>query len=283
MIERHQDYQLNLGTLPPGDPFTGLELQLDTDAAFFARLVKQRFTPGAPEGSWAFRFRTPRGSYQSDQFRNDLFGLGTLLGGNPLYPQMRYNAGGSILVDLQNLTDATLTNVKLLFRGSKQFADGSIENYTYPPNFSLLPYTYPVPGTQSPNVITVPQSAPAGVLNNQLVVSSDADFALRYGWADSFATTNGYAATYDQLYMMIRDQWGKGYSNVPIHIDDLLGSSDSVATGSPTDASYRPGLFTPEIYIPANNQLYFDLFRNDSAGGTVTLQFSFGGVKVYHR
>ena len=139
-----------------------------------------------------------------------------------------------------------------------------------------------MPANTAP-AITVPQNAGAGVLNNQLLVTTDADFALRYAWADSFALTAGYSNTYDQLYCMIRDQWNKAYSNVPIHIDDLFGSSKSVATGSAADAVYRPGIFTPEIYIPANGQLYFDLFRSDVSGGTVTMQFTFGGVKVYHR
>lgn len=284
MIERHQDYQLNLATLPAGG-LENLELQLDTDAAFAARLVKQRFTPGAPDGSWSYRFRVPRGPLQSGDggtggYRFDDYGKGTLKLGNPIYPQLVYPAGGSILVDLQNNSGESITNVKLLFRGSKQFPDGSIENYTYPEKSSLLPYVYPVPG-QFGTVITIAQTQ--NVLDNQMVVTTDADFALRYAFADSFALTRGYGNTYDQLYCVIRDQWKKGYSNVPIHIDDLFGSSHTVATGSPTNAMYRPGIFTPEIYIPANGQLYFDLFRTDSAGGTVTLQFSFGGVKVYHR
>jgi hypothetical protein len=284
MIERHQDYQLNLATLPVGG-LENVELQLDTDASFAARLVKQRFTPTAVDGSWSYRFRTARGSLQSSDggtggYRFDDFGKGTLKLGNPIYPELNYPAGGSILIDLINNTNAPLTNIKLLFRGSKKFADGSIENYTYPDKASLIPYVYPVPG-QFGNVITVAQTQ--NVRNNQMLVTTDADFALRYAWCDSFALTAEYSATYNQLYCMIRDQWNKAYSNVPIHIDDLFGSSNSVATGSADNAVYRPGIFTPEIYIPANGQLYFDLFRTDSAGGTVTLQFSFGGAKVYHR
>lgn len=279
MIERHQDYQLNLATLPKGG-LENLELQLDTDAVFSARMVKQRFTPTAPSGSWSYRFRTPRGSLQSDGYRFDTFGKGTLQLGNPIYPELTYPAGGSILVDLINNTNAPITNVKLLFRGSKKYTDGSIEDYTYPDPASLVPYVYPVPGQFGP-VITVQQTQ--NVRNNQMLVHTDADFALRYAWCDSFALTPEYSNTYNQLYAVIRDQWNKAYSNVPIHIDDLFGSSNSFATGSPNNVVYRPGIFTPEIYIPANGQLYFDLFRTDSAGGTVTLQFSFGGAKVYHR
>lgn len=274
MIERHQDYQLNLDNLPASG-LNNVELQLDTDAPFAARQVKQRFTPGAQSGDWSYRFRTPRGQYKCDQFQFDTFGRGTLTYGYPLYPQLIYPAGASILVDIQNDAGTPLTNVKLLFRGSKLFPDGSIESPTYPKRASLVPFVYPV------TVAGVVQSNGNANLNNQIVVQMDADFALRYATADAFALAR--TGTYDQLYVTLRDKWYKAYSNVPIHIDDLFGSSVSVATGSAANDRFRPGLFTPEIYLPRNHQLYFDLFRTDSAGGTVTMQFGFGGVKVFSR
>lgn len=275
MIERHHDYQLNLANLPAGG-LQDVEITLDSDAAFAARLVKQRFTPGATSGSWSYRFRAPSGAYNSFGFRNDTFGRGTLRRGNPLYPQMIYPANGSIVVDINNDSGVALTDVKLLFRGSKLFPDGSIPSFTYPPKCSVLPQVLPV------QVQNIPQNTGSGILNNQINGQVDWDFALRYANAETFALS-GDNGTYNQLYAQLKDDKQKPYSNVPIHVDDLFGSQSSTATGSVNQNPFWPGLFTPEIYVPANGILYFDLFRADSAGGNCTVQFSFGGVKVYRR
>jgi len=275
VIERHQDYQLNIPTLPAGG-LANVELLLDSDAAFAARLVKQRYTPGAPSGGWAYRFRAPSGGYESNAHRFDTFGRGTLLEGNPLYPQMIYPANGSIVVDIKNVTGVQQTNVKLLFRGSKLYPDGSMPAPTYPAVCSILPQVLPV------QVLNIPQNTGAGILNNQINAQIDWDFALRYANADPFSPTGGNG-TYDQLYVQLKDQTQKPFSNVPIHIDDLFGSQSSTATGSTTTNPFWPGLFLPEIYVPANGILYFDIFRSDVAGGNVTMQFSFGGAKVYRR
>lgn len=275
MIERHQDYQLNITELPAGG-LQGVELFLDSDAAFAARWVKQRFTPEAASGQWSYRFRAPSGAYQSSDFRFDTFGRGTLIRGNPLYPQMIYPAGGSIVVDINNIAGVELDNVKLLFRGSKLFPDDSIPAPTYPPVCSILPQVIPI------TVGPIAQNNGAGNLNNQINIPTDWDFVLRYANADPFLLAGGNG-TYDQLYAQLKDDKQKPFSNVPIHIDDLFGSQSSTATGSVTTAPFWPGVFTPEIYIPANKILYFDLFRTDTAGGNVTMQFSFGGARVYKR
>lgn len=275
MIERHHDYQLNIATLPAGG-LANVELQLDSDAAFAARQVKQRFTPGAPTGGWSYRFRAPSGGYESNIHRFDTFGRGTLTRGNPLYPQMIYPANGSIVVDVRNVTGVQQTNVKLLFRGSKLYPDGSMPAATYPAVCSILPQVLPV------QISAIPINTGSGILNNQINAQIDWDFALRYASAEPFLSTGGNG-TYDQLYVQLKDQTQKPYSNVPIHIDDLFGSQSSTATGSVITNPFWPGLFTPEIYVPANGILYFDIFRSDTGGGNVTMQFSFGGAKVYRR
>ena len=276
MIERHQDYQLNIATLPAGG-LQGVELRLDSDAPFAVRWVKQRLTPQEREPQdWSYRFRAASGAYNSDTFMNDTFGRGTLTRGYPKYPQMVYPADGAIVVDLQNNSGVEQTNVKLLFRGSKLFPDGTTNAATYPPNCSILPQVLPV------QVVNIPQNTGSGILNNQINTQADWDFALRYANADPFALS-GENGTYDQLYAQLKDVNQKPFSNVPIHIDDLFGSQSSTATGSVSTAPFWPGLFTPEIYVQANGILFFDLFRADVAGGDVTMQFSFGGARVYRR
>lgn len=275
MLERHQDYQLNIPTLPAGG-LQGVELRLDSDAAFACRWVKQRFTPGAPSGGWAYRFRCPSGAYNSDTHITDIFGRGTLTRGYPKYPQMVYPADGAIVIDVSNVTGVQQTNVKLLFRGSKLFPDGTAVDSTYPQQCSMIPQILPV------QILNIPQNTGSGILNTQINTQADWDFAMRYANADPFKFTGGNG-TYDQLYAQLKDRNQKPYSNVPIHIDDLFGSQSSTATGSVTTSPFWPGLFTPEIYIPANGILFFDLFRSDTGGGNVTMQFSFGGARVYRR
>ena len=276
MLERHQDYQLNIPTLPAGG-LQGVELRLDSDAAFAVRWVKQRFTPGGdlPQ-SWSYRFKTPQGAYNSDTFMTDNFGRGTLKRGYPKYPQMVYPADGAIVVDINNVSGVQQSNVKLLFRGSKLFPDGTLNSPTYPQNCSIIPQVLPV------QIINIPQNTGSGILNNQINTQADWDFALRYVNADPFSLT-GATGTYDQLYAQLKDVNQKPYSNVPIHIDDLFGSQSSTATGSVTTNPFWPGLLTPEIYIQANGILFFDIFRSDTGGGNVTMQFSFGGARVYRR
>lgn len=67
---------------------------------------------------------------------------------------------------------------------------------------------------------------------------------------------------------------------------------------TPLSGNWHPGLVFPQIYIPANQQLYFDLIRNDAGyttaygagGGTtpitvpnINLNIAFKGLKVFHR
>jgi hypothetical protein len=275
MNERHQDYMLSL-TLPAGG-LTGVELKLDWDAPFALRWVKQRWTPTATPSSWAYRFRLPNGRYFTEgTLIEDTFGNGTLNLGRPIYPQCLYPAGSSILIDLVNNALIPLVGVNLLFRGSKVFAHDIPGSQTYPHRCSLEPFSYRV---AVPGIV---QSNGNANLNNALTIQDDADFVLRYGFADAFSLTAGNG-TYNQMYVQIKDKWLKPYSNIPIHVDDVFGSSNSVAAGSNANCYYRPGLFTPEIYLPRNWQLYFDIFRNDSSGGTVAMQFNFGGVKVFRR
>ena len=133
MIERHQDYQLTIPTLPVGG-LMGVTLQLDSDAPFALRLTKTRNMPAT-----GYRFRNPRGIYIDSTYETDLGLRGTVR-----YPQMVYGANGNLVVDVPNNTGAPVSNVKILFRGSKLYRDGQIEAPTYPDKCSLFPWTYPI-------------------------------------------------------------------------------------------------------------------------------------------
>jgi hypothetical protein len=298
VIERHQDYQLSFPTVPVGGLFN-VPLQLDSDAPFALRLVKTRNL-----GSSGFRFKNPREQYQSPEFRTDAISQGGagLFGPNQgviIYPQYTYPANGSIIVDVGNATGAPLTNVRVLFRGSKLYRDGAFVSPSYPARCSTLPFTYQVPVLNIPvtgNSQAVPGLNTAGVLNNILNVKSDSDFALRYLCADPWAPqADGQATPFPQsfteVYVMLRDESRKPYSNEPIHIDDLFTEGSPISVdpdGNPNNFPniFLPGLLRPEIYLLKEQALYFDVYRDDSAlvnQFPVNIFFRFQGAKVFER
>jgi hypothetical protein len=291
IVERHQDYQLTVPTVPPGG-VQNVPLQLDSDAPFALRLVKSRNL--GPDG---WRFQNPKRQYQSTELQTDLIQDATTdtyvpSRGVVMYPQMIYQPGASIVCDIGNDTGENLTNVKLLFRGSKLFDSRAVSLPTYPPKMSGLPFTY--------QTIVRGVTATGKLPDNQLRVQDDADFVLRCGLADPYmlvvdgtATSVGFAAppNYSELYVTIRDESRKPYSNEPIHVNDLFGQQVPFEDGPHGNlnsdiVAWLPGLFTPEIYIPRDHSLYFDLVRFDdptdqATGQTVDMFFRFVGAKVF--
>ncbi len=297
MFERHHDYLLNVPTVPVGG-VTDIPLQLDSDAPFALRLVRSRNLITTAGGLLAngFRFQTPRRQYQSTQLRTDLV-IDPILGniyptrGVVIYPQMIFPPGASIVVDIGNVSTAPIVNAQLLFRGSKLYADGAIAAPTYPPKLAALPFTYQT-------VVRGVTANGSPLIDNQLRVLNDADFAFRCGVCDPFTLVADGAPTsvatiappqFNNLYVQLKDESRKFYSNAPIHINDLFGQANPV--GNPVDSNdlaveFFPGLMTPEIYIPRQHSLYFDIYRQDDptnavTGMTVDLYFRFVGAKVF--
>lgn len=294
IVERHHDYQLTVASVPPGG-VRNVPLQLDSDSPFALRLVKSRNL--GPSG---FMFENPRRMYTSSNFQTDL--IQDVLTNNYLpsrgivqYPQMVYPPGASIVCDIANTTNAALTNVKLLFRGSKFYDSRAISLPTYPPRFGALPFTYQT---------VVANLAASGALSrstdNQLQVRRDADFAFRCGVADPFTlAVDGSASSagsiaqpnFLNVYVQLKDESRKAYSNEPIHINDLFGQQAPFVDGPEGNLNndsvlWLPGNLTPEIYIPRDHSLYFDVFRFDdpsnfSTGRPVNLYFRFVGAKVF--
>lgn len=291
IVERHQDYQLTVASVPPGG-VTNVPLQLDTDAPFCLRLVKSRNL--GPSG---FKYQNPRRMYTSSGFQTDLI-QNVLTNeyrpsrGIVQYPQMLYAPGGSIVCDIANNTGEALTNVKLLFRGSKLYDSRAISAPTYPPRFGPLPFTYPA---QIMNLTA--NGAQSRSVDNQLQVRRDADFAFRCGVCDPFllavdgTASGGPQPNFQEVYVQLKDESRKAYSNEPIHINDLFGQaapfSDATFGNSNNDGvEWLPGNLTPEIYIPRDHSLYFDVFRFDDptnfeTGRPVNLYFRFVGAKVF--
>jgi hypothetical protein len=280
MIERHQDYQLTIPRVNPGG-MQNLPLKLDTDAPFALRLVSSRNI-----GLNGWRFTTPRQAYQSNALRTDLIvpvaaGAGAYASrGSIIYEEMVYPPGATINIDVGNATGQTLTNAILLFRGSKLYTDASQWAPTYPERMAVLPSIYQV---------VVPQVGLTETRRDiQLVINNDADFVYRWGVCDawSLTQTNPQAFQFTELYVTLRDEQRKAYSNAPIHVNELFGQGlpTPLGTGANDDqVLFTPGLMTPEIYLPRKHSLYFDVVRNDSSGVPIDLYFRFGGMKVFQR
>lgn len=280
MIERHQDYLLSIPSLPAGGR-NQIPLKLDTDAPFALRLVRSR---NIDLNGW--RFTTPSGAYQSSALRTDWIVPATAGAsaypsrGSIIYDELIYPPGSTINVDIGNATGEAITNAELLFRGSKLFQSGSMMVYTYPERMAVLPATYQV---IVPNVTTT-----ASIRNNQLTIKNDADMVIRCGACDAFtmsANPLDSAYQFTNVYVSLRDEQYKAYSNAPIHVNDLFGSGLPFPyPGEDDQMLFTPGLYTPEIYLPRRHNMYFDVFRTDDGRqATVDLYFRFIGMKVFQR
>lgn len=284
MKERHQDYQLTIPSVPVGG-LSDLPLRLDSDAPFALRLVRSRNL-----GLSGFRFQTPGRRWQSTALRTDLIPQppGGLANPQPsrgcvVYQQMMYPNNGIIVCEVGNQTNAPLTNVKLLFRGSKIYPDGAINMATYPGKLSPLAFTNPL----DVNNVT----ATLAIQQIPIPVIKDADFVLRYGVCDPFTLgTDGGTFNpfnYSNLYAQLLDENLKPFSNEPIHVNDLFGQGQpknyQTATSNDDQVLFLPGLFTPEIYIQRNRQFYLNIVRDDAGSGPVNLKFRFQGAKIFAR
>lgn len=283
MIERHQDYILTVSSVPTSG-VQQVPLILDTDAPFALRLVRSRNI-----GLSGWRYTTPSQAYQSNALRTDWI-VPVASGENAFcsrgslnYNQLVYSPGATILVDIGNNTGAPITNAQLLFRGSKLYKEGSLWVPTYPPKMAVRPAVY--------QVIVPSVGVSSTILNNQLTIKNDADFVWRAGVCDAFSLTAdapSSAYQFTNLYVTIRDEQYKGFSNAPIHVNDLFGQGLPTplggGTGQDDQVLFMPGLMTPEIYIPRKHNMYFDITRSDAdieGMGTVDLYFRFIGMKVF--
>jgi hypothetical protein len=180
-------------------------------------------------------------------------------------------------VDIGNNTGENITQAQLLFRGSKLFKSGSLYVPTYPERCALSPAVY--------QVVVKGVAKSANVLNVQFQIKNDADFVFQYGAVDAWNSSTGAVESYTNLYVQLKDEFGKYYSNAAIHANDLfgLGFLNFTSPGQDDAMLWTPGLMTPEIYLPRRHSMYFDIYRTDTSGSTIDLYFRFCGWKVFER
>jgi hypothetical protein len=298
--ERHHDYVLGptqdvrLTSVAAGALIKGVTLQLDPDAPFVlrGRAVRQSYTAALTQDGLQFlrmRWAGPALDYRQQGMvpqSVEMANFGQFGNPKPVFPPVVYPANGLITVDLENTGTSAISNLMLFWRGVKLFPWGAVPAYTYPPRFASLAFSYP-------QVITA-----LGVSelrqDNILTVRPDADFVLRSGQATAPFSVAG--RTFAEVFIKLKDFNKKPYSNDFIPLDVLFGAGELPATIplGPTPSFIapfgpgpaQPGLFYPELYVPKNHQLLFDLKRTDGSGGSnqaEDLTIVWGGGKVFPR
>lgn len=321
LVQRHHDYVLGptqdsrLASVAAGQYIEGISLALDSDAPFVLRSRAMRvkyndFGQGARSqaylGSLLLRLADGDRVYRSQTVvRQSLLGpyFGQLGNPIPVSPQIVYPRQGVITVDILNDGATALTNLTLYFRGVKLFSPGAVKSYEYPSNIGLLPYVYPQGTYSDTDGLTLVRNVAVtqGPLRQVFRVKGDADFVLRAGQAGVSASVQGnQSKPVNEVFVTLRDEDEKPYSNAPVHIDVLFGNSGMDKTGLmffPFGANSEdpvacgpnsPGLFFPEIYLPKNHVMYMDVSRDDSAyagagADVANIPIAFIGQKVFQK
>jgi hypothetical protein len=309
-LERHFDYVLGpdqdsqLASVAAGKTITCV-LELDSDAPFILRSRALRVKYSTDGNDQAGLNHVLARWYGADrQYTSQNLVRQSLCGpyfgqiGNPLpvHPQKFYPPQAEIRVDVKNDGVTALTNLTFYFRGVKLFKPGAVKAYGYPAKCSPFPFAYTptsVPGNGGMPIITLPVTTGTQGVRKVFLCKTDADFVLQaiQGGFASHADANGNPVM--EVFVTLKDEDEKPYSNAPVHIDILAGNSafgnvypSGTSTHLPPVAGgpNSPGLVYPEIYIPKNHVFYFDVARADASyGGAAQVDFplQFIGNKVF--
>jgi hypothetical protein len=277
-----------LSSIAPGQQILGLPVNLDKDAPWVMRrrAVRVKYDPTAGNlihtqtgiNQLMVRF-TGYDHHYLQQSPVPQFADGGFYGLNGswkwVYPGVSFPAGGTFWVDIINNGPLTLTNVSLYFRGVKLFPWGVRPDYRYPQVMSSIPYYYPISQVTSSNPLAVIQNL--GVtearLHQVFQIQDDADFAIR-----AMATGPNNLPVCFEVFLQLRDFDDKPYSTGWVHVDAYGGQSYliipaqdlQIPIGTTTVIPFgtgasAPNVFFPEIYVPRNQILFYDILRLDSA------------------
>jgi hypothetical protein len=296
LVERHFDYVLGpnqdprLASVDPGATLRNVELQMDADAPFLLRrrAVREAYASGDFMNQAGLQFLKTKWTGPVRDYRQQdyvpeslqMANFGQLGNPKPIYPPVAYPATSTLVVDLVNTGSNPITNLTFFWRGVKLFQPGAVQLYTYPPRMKGLWFNYQIP---------VAALGPTETRTDQIfTVQPDADFVLRGGQAPLPAPVSQVPFLFEAS-ILLQDADKKPYSNDYMPFDILFGWGQSfttiplgpslMSTFGPSPA--LPGLFYPEIYVPANHQLIYNLQRNDVGQTPADFTFNLIGQKVY--
>ena len=289
--ERHHDYVIGpnqdkrLASVAPGQVIEKIQFVLDPDAPFQLRSralwcqYNNANSVTQTDLNYVYsRWTGPATDYRFQDFVAEavqMKNFGQYGVPKPVQP-IDYPANGTLVLDVANVsTTVTIKNLTFLFRGVKIFPLGVVPGYTYPAKFASTSYVYQI------------EVANMGVTERRgplfFTVKPDADFVLRAG---QFTSDAGIGPPGPNFFFQLMDFNKKPYSNDMVRADVLFGTGNSGAIypSNPNTGPGLPGLFYPEIYVPANHQLVYNVFRDDSVitgAAAENLFIALIGAKVF--
>jgi len=291
VVGPNQDSRLT--TVAAGAVIEEVTLQLDSDAPFYlrGRALRHAYTSALTQGNLQgvkSRFAGPDRNYKQQDFLLESLSMVYYgQGGNPkpIAPQVLYPANSVLQFDVSNTGANSISNLTFYFIGVKLFPLGSVVGYTYPKRIDRTQtFAYPIPVTAL-GVSEVRQ-------NQIFTCKQDADFVIRAMQGPVISSSAG--RTRAEIAIVLKDWDKKPYMNDAVHFD-ILGGNGATPANIPVGPtpSYvqpfgtgpgQPGLFYPEIYLPKNHQILYDVYRTDGSGGSNQAEdftFNLIGAKVF--
>lgn len=280
-----------LSSVAAGATLQEVNLQTDDDAPFVltGKAVRHAYTSDLDQADLQglkSRWSGPLKDYRQQAYILESLQCayyGQFGNPKPIVPPIFYPSRSVLSVDLQNTGASAISNLSYYFWGYKLFPAGAVPAYTYPRRFGAQTFAYPVPVT----ALGVNEYR----YDQIFTVKPDADFVIRAG--QGIPISSAASRTLAEVSIRLKDNHKQAYSNDFVPFDVLFGTGafPAVVPLGPTPSLVspfgtgpsQPGLIYPEIYLPRNYQLLFDLHRADGSGGSNQAEdftFAFIGSKV---
>lgn len=283
--QRHFTYVLGpnqdgrLASVAAGAVLSEVLLLMDDDAPFVltGKAVRHAYTSALTQAvlkGLKTKWTGPTRDYRQQEYIRESLQCayyGQFGNPKPIVPAIQYPPRSVLMLDLIYTGANTITNLSFYFSGYKLFPPDAVPAYTYPKRFASQSFAYPVPVT----ALGVSETR----LNQIFTCKQDADFVLRGGQGITISSVGGQSPrTLAEVSIRLKDHTKNPYSNDFVPFDILFGTGAFPAVVPiGTAPSFvkpfgtgpgQPGLFYPEIYVPKNYQLLYDLQRADGAGGS---------------
>jgi hypothetical protein len=281
-----------LASVAPGTTIEEVLLQTDDDAPFIltGRSVAYAWTSSLTQANLQglkTRWTGPKRDYRmQDYLLESLQSVYYGQWGTPkrVAPGIPFPTRSILMLDLKNTGANTITNLSFYWFGFKAFPLGAVPAYTYPRRMASQTFVYPVPVT----TLGVSETRVDQIFS----VKPKADFVIRAGQGIEMFSTAG--RTLAQVSIRLKDFAKNPYMSDYVPFSVLFGSGNPPSAFPVGPSSNfispfgtgpgQPGVLYPEIYVPANHQLLYDIQRADGAGGSNQAEsfvFNLIGSEVY--